>query len=56
MEIDGDLLYDVLFTVPDLDPTRVDRIINPFAIAAPTTGGGTIDLADASLHLPPKPR
>jgi hypothetical protein len=49
-----DLIYDVVFTVPDLDPLREDRIINPFAIVAPRTGGTVVDLADADLHVPPK--
>jgi len=52
MEI-SELIYDVVFTVPDLDPLREDRKINPFGIVAPTTGGTTVDLADASLHVPP---
>jgi hypothetical protein len=50
------LIYDVVFTVPDLDPLKEDRRINPFGIVAPTTGGTTVDLADASLHVPPKAR
>lgn len=45
-----DLVYDVVFSVP-----FKTRIIKPFAIAAPTIGGGTIDLANKALHLPPKP-
>jgi hypothetical protein len=53
---DEDLIYDVVVTVPDLDPLQVDRVVNPFAIKAPTTGGTVIDLADAEFHLPPKPR
>lgn len=51
-----DLIYDVVITVPDLDPLKQDRIVAPFAIKAPPTGGTTIDLADAAHHLPPKPR
>jgi len=54
MEITGDLIYDVYFVVPDLDPLREDRVINPFALRAPTTTGVTIDLSNSSLHLPPK--
>lgn len=50
------LIYDCVFSVPDLDPTREDRKINPFAIEAPRVGGVTIDLADSSLHLPPRPK
>lgn len=55
MQMDS-LIYDVIFTIPDLDTTDgvPPRTINPFAILAPTTGGVTVDLADASLHLPPK--
>lgn len=49
-----DLIYDVVFTVPDDDPLREDRKLSPFAIAAPRVGGATIDLADSSYHLPPK--
>ena len=49
-----DLIYDVVFTVPDDDPLREDRKLSPFAIAAPKVGGATIDLADSSYHLPPK--
>jgi hypothetical protein len=52
----NDLLYDVVFTVPDLDPSKEDRKISPFAIKAPTVGGVTIDLADAEYHLPPRPK
>jgi hypothetical protein len=52
---DIDLLYDVIFTVPDLDPLKEDRKVSPFAIAAPKVGGVTVDLADAAFHLPPKP-
>ena len=51
-----DLIYDVVITVPDLDPLKQDRVINPFAIAAPKVGGVTIDLADSEFHLPPKVR
>jgi hypothetical protein len=49
-----DLIYDVVFTVPDLDPKKVDRLVSPFAIAAPRVGGVSVDLADAEFHLPPK--
>jgi hypothetical protein len=52
---DENLIYDVVITVPDLDPLKEDRVVNPFAIAAPTAGGVVIDLADATYHLPPKP-
>jgi hypothetical protein len=45
----------VIINVPDLNPHKEDRKINPFAIAAPKVGGVTIDLADAEHHLPPKP-
>ena len=45
-----DLIYDVVFSVP-----YKTRIIKPFAIAAATVGGGTLDLADKRLHLPPRP-
>jgi hypothetical protein len=48
------LIYDVVFTVPDLDPKKVDRMVSPFAIQAPLVGGTTVDLADAEYHLPPK--
>jgi len=48
------LIYDVVFTVPDLDPKKVDRVVGSFAIAAPTVGGTSIDLADTEYHLPPK--
>lgn len=54
LEMDEPLIYDVIFTVPDLDPLKVDRKINPFGIVAPTTAGVTVDLADAELHVPPK--
>lgn len=54
MEIDGDLIYDVRFTVPDLDPLKEDRVISPFGITAPTVAGTIVDLADAELHVPPK--
>jgi hypothetical protein len=42
-----DLIYDIEFDVPDdgLDDTTDDRILRPFAIAAPETTGVTIDLA-----------
>lgn len=50
-----ELIYDVIFTVPDLDPLRVDRVVAPFGITAPRVGGVTVDLADAEYHLPPKP-
>ena len=42
-----ELIYDVEFDVPDdgLDDTTDDRILRPFAIAAPTTTGQTLDLA-----------
>lgn len=59
LDADGDpvqLIYDVIFTVPDLDPLKVDRFVSPFAIAAPTVGGVSVDLADAEYHLPPAPR
>ena len=52
----GRSIYDVVFTVPDLDPTKEDRIISPFGIVAPThrrhrrRPGGCLD-----LHVPPKP-
>ena len=49
-----DLIYDVVFTVPDLDPLKVDRVVSPFAIAAPKVGGTSVDLADTEYHLPPK--
>jgi hypothetical protein len=52
---DDDLIYDVVITVPDLDPLREDRVVSPFAIRAPTTGGTTVDLADPANHLPPNP-
>lgn len=42
------LIYDVIFTIP-----QSDRILNPFAIAAPTTTGVTVDLASVT-KLPPK--
>jgi hypothetical protein len=51
-----DLIYDVVFTVPDLDPLREDRRINPFGIVAPRVGGTVVDLADADLHVPPGAR
>jgi hypothetical protein len=38
---DVELIYDVVFTVPDLDPFKEDRKVSPFAIAAPKTGGMT---------------
>ena len=50
-----DLIYDVEFIVPDLDPLKEDRKINPFGIVAPRTGGTVVDLADPDLHVPPKP-
>lgn len=49
-----DLIYDVVITVPDLDPLKVDRKINPFAIAAPKTANAVVDLATVA-KLPPKP-
>ena len=52
LELDQ-LVYDVYFTVPDLDPLRVDRPINPFGFVAPTTGGSTLDLA-AVAKIPPR--
>lgn len=55
MPAPADLIYDVVITVPDLDPLKEDRKVNPFAILAPRVGGGVIDLADAEFHLPPKP-
>jgi hypothetical protein len=54
MGLPDGLIYDVRFTIPDLDPTREDRVVSPFGILAPTTGGVTVDLADSTLHLPPK--
>lgn len=36
----GTLIYDIDFDVPDSD-----RVVKPFAIAAPTTTGQTVDLA-----------
>jgi hypothetical protein len=54
MGLPDGLIYDCIFTVPDLDPTKEDRVVSPFAILAPTTGGVTVDLADSTLHLPPK--
>jgi hypothetical protein len=43
-----ELIYDVVFTVPESD-----RILNPFAILAPTTTGVTVDLATVT-KLPPR--
>lgn len=43
-----DLIYDVVFSVP-----YKTRVINPFAFAAPTVGGATVDLASVN-KLPPK--
>ncbi len=42
------LIYDVQFVVPESD-----RILNPFAILAPTTANQTVDLATVT-KLPPK--
>lgn len=52
----ADLIWDVVFTIPDLDPLREDRKVNPFGIVAPRVGGTVIDLADSSLHVSPKPK
>lgn len=51
--IDLDELYfDLKFS--DVVYNRADQDISPFAILAPTTGGVTVDLADA-IKFPPKP-
>lgn len=43
------LIFDVVFSVP-----FKTRLINPFAISAPTVGGTVVDLASVD-KLPPKP-
>lgn len=50
LEMD-ELIYDVTFSIP-----FKTRTINAFAIAAPLTADAVVDLADRTLHLPPKPR
>ena len=40
-----ELIYDIDITVPDSDENTTDRVIRPFAIAAPTATGQTVDLA-----------
>jgi hypothetical protein len=40
-----DLIYDVEFDVPDDEFGTAERILKPFAIAAPETTGVTLDLA-----------
>jgi hypothetical protein len=47
--LDDDLIYDVVFSVPFRT-----RVLNPFAFAAPTVAGLTVDLASVE-KLPPKP-
>lgn len=46
-----DLYYDLKFS--QVVYNRADQQISPFAIIAPTSGGGTVDLADAAKY-PPK--
>jgi hypothetical protein len=47
-----DLYYDLKFS--QVVYNKADQEIQPFAILAPTTGGGTVDLASAT-KFPPKP-
>jgi hypothetical protein len=42
-----DLIYDVVMTVP-----FTTRFLNPFAFAAPTAGGATVDLASVAKLAP----
>ncbi|MBX9661640.1 MAG: hypothetical protein K2X00_24035 [Nitrospiraceae bacterium] len=48
----GGLVYDVILTNVRFNKSAQE--IHPFAFAAPTTGGGTVDLATVA-KLPPKP-
>jgi hypothetical protein len=48
----GGLVYDVIVT--NVIYNKAEQVISPFAFAAPTVGGGTVDLSEVT-KLPPKP-